>query len=103
MTSPLDFTVGIDCRRPDANGSIAADKRKLRRALLRGERRLGHVCTKQFGVQLRRTPGGRPQDYLERGAPVAIQRRNPSGRWASVISDGKLSIEGWMKVSDLCP
>lgn len=103
LTRPLEFTVGIDCRRPDANGSIAADTGKLRRALQRGERRLGHVCTKRNGIQLRRTPGGAPQDYLSRGAPVAIQRRNAAGTWASVISDGKLSIEGWMKTSDLCP
>jgi hypothetical protein len=103
LTRPLDFTVGIDCRRPDAYGSIATDNRKLRRALQRGERRLGHVCTKQFGIQLRRTPGGAPQDYIQRGAPVAIQRRNAAGTWASVVPDGTLSREGWMKTSDLCP
>jgi RNA polymerase sigma factor (sigma-70 family) len=103
LTRPLSFTVGIDCRRPDANGSIAADKRKLRRALRRGEHRLGHVCTTRYGVLLRRTPGGEPQDYISRGAPVAIQRRNAAGTWASVVSDGILSIGGWMKTSDLCP
>lgn len=102
LTRPLDFTVGIDCRRPDANGSIASDKSKLRRALQRGERRLGHVCTKAYGINLRRTPGGPPQDYLQRGAPVAIQRRNAAGTWARVVSDGRLSTPGWMKTSDLC-
>lgn len=99
---PLVFSVGIDCRRPDANGSIAADKRPLRRALRRGERRLAHVCTKRLGVILRRAPNGTPQDYIGRGTPVAIQRRNRSGAWTAVVPDGALAREGWIKTSDLC-
>jgi hypothetical protein len=43
-----------------------------------------------------------PQGYVERGAPVAIQRRDASGAWTRVASDGKLAIPGWMKTSALC-
>ena len=54
LRRPLVFTVGIACRRPDANGSTAVTPRKLKP----GER-LGHVCTDRNGVNLRSSPGGR--------------------------------------------
>ena len=98
IARPLVFTVGITCRRPDANGSIAVNPRKLRP----GER-LGHVCTDRSGVQLRSSPGGRPQDYVHRGTPVAIQRNNASGTWTRVASDSADARPGWMKTSEICP
>jgi len=92
------MTIGINCRRPDANGSISSNPRELRP----GER-LGHVCRVRRGVILRNRPGGRPQDYIDRGAPVAIERRNASGTWSRVFPDGRLAIAGWMRTTSLCP
>ena len=94
----FDMTVAIDCRRPDANGSISTNPRKLKP----GER-LAHVCNVRRGALLRSSPDGKPQGYVERGAPVAIQRRDASGAWTRVASDGKLAIPGWIKTSALCP
>ena len=98
LRDPLVFTVGIACRRPDANGSTAVNPRKLRP----GER-LGHVCTDRHGVTLRSSPDGRPQGYINLGAPVAIQRRNASGTWTRVATDGAAASPGWMKTSEICP
>jgi len=36
-------------------------------------------------------------------ARLSIQRRDASGAWTCVASDGKLAIPGWMKTSALCP
>jgi hypothetical protein len=54
--------------------------------------------TQRTRIALRRCPG-----YVERGAPVAIQRRDASGAWTRVAADSKLAIPGWMKTSALCP
>lgn len=92
-----DVTVGISCRRPDATGSIAQDPRKL----APGER-LGHVCTDGTGVNIRDAPNGRPLGFATRSAPVAIQRRDASGRWTRVALDTRLEVEGWIRTSDVC-
>ncbi len=103
LARPLEFTVGVDCRRPDEYGSISPDNRRLRRALMRGERKLGHVCTQYDGAILRDSPGGRNRDYLSRGRPVAILRRNTTGRWTRVMPDGPYAGEGWIQTIRLCP
>lgn len=103
LKNAFDFTVGIDCRRPDRYGSISTDNRRLAAALKRGERRLGRVCTASEGVHLRDAPGGRTQDYISRGAPLAIQRRSRSGTWTLVVRDGPFAKAGWMRTAELCP
>lgn len=96
---PLVATVGINCRRPDANGSIATEPRPLRS----GER-IGHVCRVRSGVVLlRKAPNGRARDYINLGAPVAIQKANASGAWTRVVPDDKHAVPGWIKTSALCP
>ena len=100
----LEFTIGIDCRRPDRYGSISPDNRRFAAALERGERRLGRVCTASDGIHLRGAPGGRTQDYISRGAPLAIQRRSRSGTWTLVVPDGPARERtGWMRTAELCP
>jgi RNA polymerase sigma factor (sigma-70 family) len=105
LQRPVVLTVGIDCRRPNRYGGLSPDPRRLERALERGERRLAHVCARHTGVNLRDAPGGQPVDFVSRGAPVAIQRRNRSAVWTLVVPDqrsrGRL-IEGWMRSSELC-
>lgn len=106
LARPLEFTVGIDCRRPNAYGGLSPDTRRIASALERGERRLGHVCTKQTGVILRSSPDGRPQGFLSRGAPVAIQRRSASGTWTRVVPDqpydARRLLQGWMRTREIC-
>ena len=51
LERPFVFTFGVDCRRPDRYGSIGRDNRRLEHALQRGERRLGHICTRSQGVR----------------------------------------------------
>lgn len=71
----VDITMGIVCRRPDANGSVIEHPRKPQP----GER-LAHGCAKAFKY-IYDTPGVLVQGRVWRGAPVAIQRRSRSGRW----------------------
>ncbi len=99
LARPLEFTLGIDCRRPDQYGSIAVDTRRLRAALKRGEKRLGHVCPARYGSILRGSPDGENVGYLDRGSPVAIQSRSPSGKWTRVVNDGVISHTGAMSPS----
>ena len=89
----FDLTTGILCRTPDANGSIAEHPRKLHR----GERR-GRICVD--AEKLSRTPGLGFMTYVYRGEPMAIQRRNKSGRWTRVATD--FGQTGWVRTSALC-
>ena len=96
-------TIGIICKRADANGSIADNPRKLRP----GER-LAHVCATRPQVSLYRAPGRGHQTALNGGEPVAIQRRSASGRWTFVAHDGNpidqiAARPGWIETSELCP
>ena len=101
LDRPLVFTVGLDCRRPGAYGSIFAVTPGFRAALERGERRLGRICTNSRGVHVRDSPGGHTLGYPNRGAPVAILRRNSSRTWTRIHTD--TSDVGWVRTSEVCP
>ncbi len=95
-------TIGIICRRPAANGSLSPDPRRLRP----GER-AAHVCPGRWAVPILRSPNGARFHRLSPGEPVAIQRRNATGRWTLVAHDydplwvrGK--EPGWIRTSELC-
>jgi RNA polymerase sigma factor (sigma-70 family) len=88
-----DATVGVLCRRPDANGSIVDNPRLPRR----GEQP-GRVCART--EYLYRSPGRLFVGTVFRGQPLSIQRRSASGRWARVVTDAR--NEGWLKAGALC-
>ena len=100
-TRPAVFTLAIACRRPDQYGSMFADTRVFRRALKRGERRLGRICSRYSHLSMFDAPGGTRSSAVFRGAPVAIQRRSRSGTWTRIVSD--FGDKGWIRTSDLCP
>ncbi len=88
-----EATVGLLCRRPDANGSIVDDPRLPQR----GETP-GRLCaTKEY---LYRSPGKTFVGTVDKGQPLSIQRRSASGKWARVITDARNA--GWLRVSGLC-
>jgi len=89
----FDVSVGILCRTPDANGSIAEHPRKLHR----GERR-GRICVD--AEKLSRTPGLGFETYVHRGQPMAIQRRSASRAWTRVATD--FGQTGWVRTRALC-
>jgi RNA polymerase sigma factor (sigma-70 family) len=88
-----DVTVGVLCRRPDANGSIADNPRTTKA----GEQ-AGRVC--DASAYLYRAPGKMFVGTVFKGQPVSILRRDDSGAWARVVSD--THNKGWIKVSALC-
>jgi hypothetical protein len=95
----FEYTFGIICRRPDANGSVAEHPRALRP----GERP-GRMCTRTFEYVLenpsRSVGAGIPLGGAYRGQPVAIQRRGQGGRWTRIATDD--GVEGWVKTRALC-
>jgi RNA polymerase sigma factor (sigma-70 family) len=88
-----DATVGLLCRRPDANGSIVANPR-----LPRAGERPGRVCADT--EYLYRSPGQLFVGTVFRGQPLSIQRTSASGRWARVVTDARDA--GWLKAAALC-
>jgi hypothetical protein len=88
-----DVTVGVQCRRPGAGGSLADNPRLP----LRGEQ-ARRVCARTD--YLYRSPGRLVVGTLFGGQPVSIKRRSASGRWAQVISDTR--SQGWLKAGSLC-
>jgi RNA polymerase sigma factor (sigma-70 family) len=88
-----DVTVGLLCRKPDANGSIAVNPR-----LPQAGERAGRVCDSSAYVY--RAPGSGFRGSVFKGQPLSIVRRDRSGEWALVISD--MRLKGWLKVSALC-
>jgi hypothetical protein len=88
-----DVTVGVLCRRPDANGSIADNPRTTKP----GDR-AGRVCG--ASAYLYRAPGRTFVGTVFKGQPVSLLRRDDSGAWARVVSDAH--DKGWIKVSALC-
>ena len=88
-----DVTVGLLCRRPDSNGSIADNPRLPRR----GEK-AGRVCVNS--AYLYRTPGHLFTGTVFRGQPVSIQRTSASGEWTRVVPD--VGDGGWVMTSALC-
>ena len=77
LSPPVVITVGINCRLPGSPTARSPPyKSKLRRALLRGERRLGHVCARRataFEPAAHARSAGR-SDYLFARRP----RRDPA-------------------------
>jgi len=96
------FTVGIECRRPGPYGSIFPVARSFERALQRGERRLGRICAPSNAVSVREPLRGRGFSFvIAHGSPVAVLRRDRSGRYTRVhIPSGD---EGWIRTRGLCP
>jgi RNA polymerase sigma factor (sigma-70 family) len=95
-------TIGIICRRPAANGSLYPNPRKLRP----GERP-AHVCPGRWSVPIFTSPHGLRVNELSPGEPVAIQRRNATGRWTLVGHDSmpgwvRGKGPGWIRTSELC-
>jgi RNA polymerase sigma factor (sigma-70 family) len=92
---PHDYevTVGIMCRRPDANGSMMVNPR-----LPRPGEQPGRVCVDREYV--RHAPGRIFVGTVFRGEPLSIQRRSASGRWVLVVTD--LGTKGWLPVGALC-
>ena len=88
-----DATVGVVCKRPDANGSIAENPRVTQP----GEQP-GRVC--DASAILYRKPGRMFVATVFRDQPLSIVRRDASGAWALVISD--VRSKGWIKTSALC-
>ena len=88
-----DVTVGLLCRRPDANGSIVEHPR-----LARAGEQPGRVCAGK--AVLYRSPGMTFVGTAFKGQPLAIQRRSASGRWVLVVTD--LRTRGWLKEAALC-
>ena len=86
-------TIAIVCRRPDAGGSVIPNARQAQA----GERP-GRVCAREEKVS--RSPGAGFQTYAHRGQPVAIQRRDASGKWTRVVLDN--GVGGWLRTSALC-
>ena len=88
-----DVTVGLLCRKPDANGSIAVNPR-----LPQAGERAGRVCDSSAYVY--RAPGRTFIGSVYKGQPVSIVRRDRSGEWALIISD--MRMRGWMRAAALC-
>ncbi|HUR85603.1 MAG TPA: sigma-70 family RNA polymerase sigma factor [Solirubrobacteraceae bacterium] len=88
-----DVTVGVLCRRPDANGSIASNPRLPQR----GEQP-GRICLDS--EILYRAPGKLFVGTVFRSQPVSIQRRSASGNWVRVVPD--VGSGGWVKAGALC-
>jgi hypothetical protein len=88
-----DVTVGVLCRRPDANGSIVHNPR-----LPHPGEQPGRVCVST--EYLYHSPGRLFVGTVFRGQPLSITRRSASGRWARIITDAR--SEGWLKVGALC-
>ncbi len=88
-----DATVGLLCRRPDANGSIVDDPR-----LPREGERPGRVCADK--PYLYRSPGTTFAGTAFRGQPLSIQRVSASGRWVRVVTDARAA--GWIEADALC-
>lgn len=88
-----DATVGLLCRRPDANGSIVADPR-----LPRAGERPGRVCADT--AYLYRSPGRTFAGTAFRGQPLSIQHSSASGRWVRVVTDARTA--GWIEAGALC-
>ena len=85
--------VGIECRKPAANGSMVADQRLPRR----GER-AGRMCARF--EYLREEPGRIPIGRATLGEPLSIQRRSASGEWTRVVLDA--GVGGWVRTRTLC-
>ncbi len=88
-----DVTVGVLCRRPDRNGSIASNPRLPQR----GEQP-GRICADS--ALLYRSPGKLFVGTVFRNQPVSIQRRSASADWARVVPD--VGSGGWVKAATLC-
>jgi len=85
--------VGIECRKPAANGSIVRDQR-----LPKPGERAGRMCARR--EYLRRTAGGRVAGTATQGQPLSIQRHSASGRWTRVVLDN--GFAGWVRTKTLC-
>ena len=96
------FTIGINCRRPDAYGSIHPLDEKFKATVKRGEWRAQRVCGVRRGVALRPRPGGGLGEFVNLGQPVAVQHRNATGTWTRVVA-AAYDAEGWIRTSRLCP
>ncbi len=88
-----EATVGLLCRRPDANGSIVDNPRVPRR----GEQP-GRLCATR--EHLYHSPGKVFVGTVDKGQPLSIQRRSASGRWVRVVTDARSA--GWVRASALC-
>jgi RNA polymerase sigma factor (sigma-70 family) len=93
LTRDYEPTVGMLCRRPDANGSIVDNPRLPQK----GERP-GRVCVQRDYVY--RKPATTFLGTIYRGQPLAILRVSKTGRWTRVITD--LRTSGWVRTSSLC-
>jgi hypothetical protein len=96
-------TIGIICKRPHPNGSIRDNPYKLRP----GEKQ-AHICVSRPQALLYRSPGRDNYTSLGAGEPVAIRRRNATGRWTFVAHDPSpidpiASRPGWVITNKLCP
>ena len=103
LERPFVITVGMNCRRPDANGSISpVHNAAFQRALGPRKEHLRHVCHTRNTAGIAPAPNAASRATLERGQPLAARGRNASGRWTRVISDGRYPIVGWIQTSKLC-
>jgi RNA polymerase sigma factor (sigma-70 family) len=93
-------TIGIICKRPHPNGSLHDNPYKLRP----GEKQ-AHICVSRHGAGLYRSPGRDIYTSLGAAEPVAIRRRNATGRWTFIAYDPSpiVSRPGWVMTSKLCP
>ncbi|WP_026912139.1 sigma-70 family RNA polymerase sigma factor [Patulibacter minatonensis] len=103
-----DATIGVVCRRPDANGSIVGRPRRARA----GERS-AHACV--LGTTAQRRAKGIPVEnglyaraggrgYTGRvmdGQPVSVLRTARGGRWLFVIADDR-QVRGWIARRLVC-
>lgn len=100
LAHPETFSFGINCQRLNSYGYIGPVSRSFKRALERGERRLGHVCIKNSGASLRDRPGGTPRHFLARAEPIALQHPGSPGTWTRVVSVS--GSAGWMETRKIC-
>ena len=101
LTQPEAFSFGINCRRLNSYGYIWPVTQNFKRALERGERRLGRVCPRSSGASVRDARGKtRGPFLLEPATPVAIQRRSSSGALTRVVS--ATGDQGWIQTPKLC-
>jgi RNA polymerase sigma factor (sigma-70 family) len=100
-------TIGVVCRRPDANGSIV---RRPRRAAA-GERP-AHVCVlgttaerRARGIpvenELVARPGGATVGRVMDGQPLSVLRADRGGRWLRVVADDA-QLRGWISSRLVC-